>query len=253
MVFFEAYCAATGDSQGYVVAAALAKWSGDWTSFSQTWRNVLGRKPEIDYFRSDEASATAGQFLGWPQTQLESKLTSLLRVVKQCGAGLTISAIDSEAYRRVLSECPNCLPTDPSIFSFLNTIVDVYQFSKDFEYRCCEEVSVSVIFGEDADTAPTAYDMAITAYPQLRELMAPTVVFRSQQLVGALQAADLVAFETSKYLAGGTAKMRPALEGILGVEPLIGRFSWYWDYYRLKGWAEQNSRQDQTPEIKQTK
>jgi hypothetical protein len=64
-----------------------------WSAFSAAWRAVLREKPQITYFKFNEAKSLRGQFSGWSVEQRNAKVLSLVKLFEQFPVvGLSASA-----------------------------------------------------------------------------------------------------------------------------------------------------------------
>jgi hypothetical protein len=194
----------------------IAGWVTDydtWDRFTKDWREALDADPVIKYFKHHEAKSDppAGQFQGWSLEQVDSKISRLVDVICRhemygVTAGLNTATFNAAFERAVVSK-----KTLKSIFKTTHyyhscvfaTHALVLQIQRD---RGHIDRKVDVIFDEMSGMMAeciTFYDTHKSQFPLDMQAIAGTMTEADDKEVEALQAADLLAGQTTLPLRTG--------------------------------------------------
>ena len=177
-----------------ILLCALVQTRQIFTDFTDDWRIALDAAPGIRYFHMREARIREGEFKGWKTIARDPKIISLAEVILKHNLHAISCCIGSEDYNAILR------PASPSdlrdVFSLAFHVI-IYTVA---EYQL--EVGLAgpadFIFDDEGEVGNEAllWYPAIkeSASPHMRAIMGTTPVFRSDEQVLPLQAADLVAW-----------------------------------------------------------
>jgi hypothetical protein len=217
LVMFRAFVDDTG-SDPREFAFTFAAWVGhaeEWDRFSDEWLEELQREPAIRYFRHYEAKSRTGQFSGWQRSDCGRKILRLAEVIARhelYGAvtGIKNQAVSGSARKAVVSAktLRSILHASRTYdFCFHSIVSLVLQY----QVELGETDRVDFVF----DQGDSAFDDCSEmfrgyknepAYRQDRRAILGTITVSDDKVVKPLQAADLLAGES-------TAKLRGQLPG----------------------------------------
>lgn len=185
-----------GDSPYYV----LAGYSADiptWNSFSNDWAEVLNGPPRFEYFKMSEAESLKGQFVGCTSEKRDERLNDFIDVVLKYAPWEASVAVPAKDYREVLLPVLHDRHASPYYFSFIAMVTALSGF---YRHTGSSE-TVDFIFDEQKGQEMTMRRL----YHQFRgwfpNWKLGRVAFKSDKEFLPLQAADLIAWQTRRFMS----------------------------------------------------
>ena len=184
-----------GHTRHFALCGLVAP-SEDWAEFSKQWQECLGRAPSIKSFKMTDAVNCNGQFRRMQPDERDDKLRSLARIINLRPKILTSSVIDLESHAQTWAK--NQKPqSDPYFWPYQNTIMAVCHALWDAGWRERFEViyDENAIFGPRARLwYPVIKKMMEISYPEQATILPIDPVFRTDDQLLPLQAADMFAW-----------------------------------------------------------
>jgi hypothetical protein len=184
-----------GDSPYYVLAGYAAS-PQVWDSFSEEWKRVLDLSPRLEYFKMNEAEGLKGQFDGFTREQRDARLNAFIDVVLSHGLFEASLAMQEKDYRDILYPILPGKYANPYYWPFIGMVTAL---SGLYRWSGSDEV-VDFIFdrqnGQEKQSLRLYEDFKVQ-YPLWR---LGEVKFRSEAEFLPLQAADLIAWQTRRFM-----------------------------------------------------
>ncbi len=176
-----------------LVLAGYCQRASVWTAFSDEWQAVLDAAPIIPHFHMHEAESKKGVFLGWDQDAIRRKVSDLADVIVKHELWSVECRISVAAFNRILKPVAPFDLQNPYFYLFSGVIEALAQL----HIQDGVESPVDVVMDQHE-----ASPYVIGLYPVLKMYMAPeraamlgdSPIFRDDQKVLPLQAADLLAW-----------------------------------------------------------
>jgi Protein of unknown function (DUF3800) len=199
---------------------ALGGWvapAEKWARFSDQWRDILGMKPRIEYFKLDEALGFNDQFQGISEESRKEKLRLLVGLIEEFDLLGVVSLIPHYIFHPLFGKHPRREIRNPYVLSFFGIIAQVARHMHEaglddqveffFDYQPTSINQVLEGWELFKQSAPSRFRKFLTEHP-------PS--FLDDKKVPALQAADLHA---------GWARIRNEmlLEDGVDPEPIWGK------------------------------
>ncbi len=193
---YNAFCdGSKGTEPGKILLlSALVHTVPAWEKFSNDWETTLKAKPSIKHFHMREGRQLAGNFKGWKTIDRDLKIISLAEVILRHEPHLISCWLSTEDYNATIRQVA------PSDLRHVFSLVFQAILHTVAEYQLQRRITIPAdfVFDEEGDIGNEAliWYPAIkgSAPPQVRALMGATPVFRNDEEVLPLQAADLVAW-----------------------------------------------------------
>ncbi len=218
---------------GYVAPAE------EWEHFQERWQDVLGRPQyAAEYFHCREAMHRRGVFKGWPRGRIDELYRHLLAILKTYASRGVASAVQLNSFRK---------------------LVTGHALQKiDSPYSLCLQSCMLLIqklvlaeFGEDRiiliiDRNEKFRHEVVELFEKVKErgeiagdpLRIDRIDFRSAGKTPGLQAADVLAWETNKYMTETTKKTgRPLRKSLESLLKGLDHRSYLWNDTTLPGLA----------------
>lgn len=177
-----------------LLLCALVQTHSVWSAFTEDWKTALDAAPGIRFFHMREARTREGEFKGWKTIDRDLKIVSLVEVILRHNPHAISCCISSEDYNTILR------PASPSDLRHVFSLAFHVVISTVAEYQLGADLGglTDFVFDDEGDVGNEAliWYPAIkeSASPRMRAIMGATPVFRSDEQVLPLQAADLVAW-----------------------------------------------------------
>lgn len=195
----EPYKAFCDDSSGaksgrILLLSALLHTVPAWSRFTEDWEKALRERPSIRHFHMRKARAFEGEFEGWKEIDRDLKIIALTEVILRHRPHVVSVWLSTESHDATVRQvAPSDLRHAFSLaFQAIIQTVAEYQLYKGIS------VPADFVFDNEGDIGNEAllWYPAIKANvpPEVRALMGATPVFRDDEEVLPLQAADLVAW-----------------------------------------------------------
>jgi hypothetical protein len=192
-----------GDSPYYVLAGYSASLP-TWDAFSIDWKAVLDSAPKLDYFKMSEAESLKGQFAGFRPDQRDARLGQFIDVVLRYSPWEASIAVPDSDYRELLYPVLHKQHANPYYFAFIAMVTALSGF---YRHSGSTEM-VDFIFDEQKgmeNRMRRLYAQFRGWYPHWQ---LGRVAFKNDKQFLPLQAADLIAWQTRRFMctAEGTRK-----------------------------------------------
>jgi hypothetical protein len=193
----------------------LAGWAAgvdQWLDFSTEWARVLKSDRPIDYFKSKDAVSGWGQFTGWEKSDRKAKISALIGVIERHVEAGFAHAIHQRDFQDVFLKKIHPAMDSPYALSFYAMIAMVTGWQRGRG----EDRPTDYVFDEQIHEA----GRALEAWKFFKELADPTIAkllgnrphTDDEKNLMPLQAADLLAWRTRRYLADIGSTDNTALE-----------------------------------------
>jgi hypothetical protein len=189
-----------GKGQGRVATfAGFIAEAETFLRFSEEWASTLDRAPRIRCFKMRDAVALSGQFRGWTEVERDSKVRTLCEVIKKFQLMSIYCVTDLKAFERLWGHrAPIKYVNHPYFWPFYYTLFGVRR-------ECLDQGQTrpfEIVFDEHAIFAPRVkkwYPLMRFGLEELKEperprLLPDELLFRRDEDVMPLQAADLLAW-----------------------------------------------------------
>jgi hypothetical protein len=191
--------------------------------FSDEWAAALAEAPALAYLKAQEAAALQGAFRGWAPEARDFKLRRLEEVMaRHVGLGI-FCLLDLRDYEEIIRPYfdPRARPT-PYFMLFYRVISTVLNHKK--ENGLTDQVDY--IFdeqGKEPSRIMAVWDEIVALLPpETREGIAGRPIFRDDQNVLPLQAADYVAWHLRKQVVTRKSHLVGPVAGLPCVTTFIG-------------------------------
>lgn len=234
------YCDESYDSQNnppnvYVVAGFAAE-IGVWEKIERAW-TAKNKRVRVPWFHASHLNAGAHEYAGWTKKRRQRYSSDLLKILARHKHNLhavSVGVLASE-YERVLDEPTRKRLGHPHILCFKQCVALLAEELHYAPNRWPKDVKFSVLLEQNR------YDIeSVAAFEQMKRSPWRAAYRLGTCMIGArdefipLQVADLIAYETFKYVhnqkfrAGG---LRVVLEKLF---PVAGFTGFYYDDQMLK-------------------
>lgn len=188
-----------GDSRVFVLAGYVSD-EDRWKEFSKEWSTALnGENRSLAYFKMVEANSQREQFYGWPDSERDSKLVELDKIVQKYALFDIRAVLRWKDYEEVQSKYQQ-YPVSPYELLFNRVMIDAIIGVKnygindviDFYFDDQNEVGDAALkeFRRQQSTLP----------PSLLRYVAGPPNFKDEKKVLPLQAADLLAWQVRRAI-----------------------------------------------------
>jgi len=193
---YRAFCdGSKGSTLGKILLlSALVHTVPAWEKFTEDWDKALKAKPSIKHFHMREARHLTGNFKHWKLIDRDLKIISLTEVILKHEPHAVSCWLSADDYNTTIRQIA---PSDLRHAFFLGFHAIIQTVA---EYQLHRRISIppDFVFDDEGDIGNEAliWYSAIkqTASKEVRALMGATPVFRNDEEVLPLQAADLVAW-----------------------------------------------------------
>lgn len=176
---------------GYIATAA------DWEAFSSDWKNALNEHPKICAFHMHEAWSLTGEFSDWNLSARDAKLTKLAYIIRKYKLiGFDVSISKNKFDKIYKPNAPYPLQK-PYFMCFQGMIVTVARYIK----AKWIDVPVDFILDENDGSSKDVifyYDVIKENFPEFKYILSRTPIFKDDEVVVPLQAADMLAWNVRK-------------------------------------------------------
>src|SRR5437867_2235999 len=167
----------------------------DWHKLQAKWEDAL-ECCGVTRFHATDLQALEGDYSGWTKAQRERLVSLLVRIVQESMAGFrlvggSVALID---YRCLPAYRKDCLDGEYSLCAMTAMMQAVWRSEEDFDNK-----PVEFIFDQrmkQVGALNIAYDQVSQRYPG----MCLGLTRGDHRMVSPIQVADLVAYESKKYL-----------------------------------------------------
>jgi hypothetical protein len=205
MIMLQGYVDDSGSDQSsktFVLAGFLMGTEG-WAQFSDDWDSQLKEKPHIDYFKMSEAASRKGQFLGWRQEFVFSKIQQLLPVIEKYNP----TGIGSYVRRSEFSQHMKPYVSGPLLNPYQFLFAGVFESIVIHQKKAgIFPESVDVDFDEQGSAGQFALkmypDFKAQCFEEERKVLGRIPLMLDDKKILPLQAADMLAWIIRRKLDG---------------------------------------------------
>jgi len=169
-----------------------------WASFRDEWDRVLQESPAITAFHVRDARCREGEFAGWTQLAVDYKIIALTQVLLTFEPHVVTCWLSEEEYATTVRAAS---PPDVRHAYFLLFMCVVIKVAE-YQQRWNLDTPVDYVFDEKGDVGYEAamwYPVIKDSLPeQIKSRMGSTPIFRNDEKVLPLQAADLIAWNSRR-------------------------------------------------------
>jgi hypothetical protein len=166
----------------------------EWMKFSDAWDQALKMPPVLGYFKMNEAVRLKGQFAGWTEERRDERLRLLYSIIEDHVAAAVLCIMPFKAFYDALTIFPRKLKLRPYHLAFVGLMAMV----RDFQVKMGLTEKIDFIFDEES----TEKTFLLREWPRIIEgtpeptkhLVGRTPIFRDDEDVLPLQAADMIAW-----------------------------------------------------------
>ena len=165
-----------------------------WAEFSREWELALKAPPSIRFLHMKEARSLQGEFEGWRAIDRDLKIIALTEIIVRREPHVVNCWFSTKDYEEVVR------PAAPSDLRHAYSLAFHAIVQTVAEFQMCRGITTPVeyVFDEQGEVGNEAliwYEATKATAPQkIRTLMGSTPVFRKDEEVLPLQAADLIAW-----------------------------------------------------------
>jgi hypothetical protein len=171
-----------------------------WQDFTEQWKLMLGKKPDIEYFKMNDAQKLRGQFRGWSEKDRDERVRAAYRTIEDHVSFQVSCIVDIEALHKIVpkEELGRRKQPNPYYVAFSGIITKITQYQRTigvsekidfiFDERVMEQSKI--VDGWDAFKENAPMDT--------RDLLGSVPVFGDDKQLLPLQAADLLAWWVRK-------------------------------------------------------
>jgi len=195
-----------GDSPYFVLSGYCAA-QDTWGAFSRDWQEVLSLWPKLEYFKMSEAESLKGQFATFTPEHREARLRDFIEVILKHEPYEASVVVTEHDYREVLYPVLHKKHASPYYSCFFGMVTALSGFYRHSQSR----ERVDFVFDEQQGKEATARRL----YGQFRgwfpNWQLGRITFKNDRDLLPLQAADLIAWQTRRFLCFRDEKRREAL------------------------------------------
>lgn len=194
-----------------------------WCKFSDEWEVALESAPRIKYLKMAEAEGHRGEFAGWKQSDIDSKLIKLAKIIRRHVIGAVGSMVGCRVYEQVAKgRLPETIdhPYWPCFIGVKLTTLMLYR-------EHCLGGKIDVVFDQQGIGYERRGNLIHEGWKEAIEQDYLDVLggleFHDDREVLPLQTADMIAWHLRRHGASvlsGTNEERPAAD-ILGDVPVF--------------------------------
>lgn len=185
----------------FLLLAACVTEYQRWVTFSDEWQAVLDASPRIGAFHMREARNRSGNFQGWEQIDVDLKVIALTEVIVRLNPYIVTCFVDEGHHGASVGPIIRDV-RNPYSTCFMAMTVSIARMQLHHGLT----IPVDYVFDEKGDTEQEALLWYATTKeaqpPEIQKLMGSTPVFRDDEEVLPLQAADLIAWRYRRLLEG---------------------------------------------------
>jgi len=187
----------SGDKE--FVLAGYMTTAEQWMQFSNEWAAVLAESPQLERgFHAIDAFHLRGQFANWKRAARDEKVERLIGVIERFPLASFDTRMSQESFRRILLPITPYDLKSPYMTLFFAVMVNAAQQVHGLGIT----VPIDFIFDEQGEVGQTATSwlgfMVTNLPPELRPLIGSSPIFRDDEKIMPLQAADLLAWALRK-------------------------------------------------------
>jgi len=193
---YQAFCdgsKGTG-SDKILLLSALVHTVPTWEKFSNDWDTALKAKPSIKHFHMREARKLEGNFKRWKATDRDLKIIALTEVILRHQPHVVSCWFSSDKFNQTIRPAGTSDLRHAYFLAFQMIIPTVAEY----QLKRGITIPADFVFDEEGDIGNEALiwypAIKAAAEPNVRALMGATPVFRNDEEVLPLQAADLIAW-----------------------------------------------------------
>lgn len=185
--------------EAFVLAGYVASASA-WDTLSAHWQEALNKEPKLKYFKMREAAALRDQFDGWSGAQRDERVMEFVTIIRDSRplVGLT-SAIFWEDLNRISAEFPE-VPLPAYDLLFHGSMAVLHNYCR----RHGVTEKIDFVFDEQGSWSKRtgrSYTYAEQIFTdEERSLLGNRPVHRDDREFLPLQAADLIAWQTRRFI-----------------------------------------------------
>ena len=202
-----------GDSPYCVVAGYMAT-GNTWTKFSNAWQDALDKEPSIQYFKSTEAESLRGEFWGWEITDRNARVEKLVGVATRYGLTEVCVAVPIAAYNSTIKSTLSEKVRNPYFMCVAGIMAS-------FSAYLPSDDRVSLVFDRQGSFEKFTVGVygELKSLPRFRDKIL-SVSHADDKCILPLQAADMIAWQTRRYLCVTDERPRPTLASLLNLPGL---------------------------------
>jgi hypothetical protein len=177
-----------------LVLAGYVHRATRWMKFSDAWQVLLDEEPSIKYFKMSEAESRKGQFLGWEDGKVLKKLYRLAGLIeryKPWSIACSVSVDDYEEIFKPIAPYDFRYPYFPCFTAIVIGAARVHLgmgLSDPVDFVFDDQ-------GEIGEEALLWFEMIMESQsPEIKSLVPNKPIFRNDQQILPLQAADFLAW-----------------------------------------------------------
>jgi Protein of unknown function (DUF3800) len=213
----ESGCGATGN---ILLLSACIQTYPVWAEFSDDWDAVLRLHPSISSFHMRKARKRSGEFAGWKAIDLDHKVIALTEVIMRHRPHILSCWVSERDYQETIGSVAPSDLRHAYFTCFCAIVIKVAQYQSTLGIT----TPADYIFDDHGDIGNEALlwyaAMKDSQPPDIQALMGSTPVFRKDEDVLPLQAADLIAWHKRrrKEISG----LDPEVAASLRIDELDG-------------------------------
>ena len=194
LVMFQAYIddsvSEIGERKFYL--CAYVSTATQWIKFSDDWDSALKSPPAVSAFHMVDAWAFRGEFLGWSVPSRDAKLELMASVIKKHQPVAVEISLSLNKFEEIFKDSAPFFLKSPYFMCFYGMIITIGQF------HLQQNILLPVDFIFDKTTQSTGtlafYEYVKEQFPELSKILGSTPIFRDDEAVVPLQAADMLAW-----------------------------------------------------------
>jgi hypothetical protein len=235
-----------GAERPILLLSACVQSYSDWARFSEDWYRTLHEAPSIGAFHMREARNRDGNFWGWDRIDIDRKIIALCEVIVRSNIHTVTCWVDRNEYKETVMAASPPDMRHPYFICFQAMVIFIARVQRALGLT----TPVDYVFDEKGDTGEEALmwysRIKQDASPEIRRFMGATPIFRNDEEMLPLQAADLVAWRRRRLIESKTPR-DPELASTMRLDQLGGsevHISRKWlesiarDHGRVSGVAE---------------
>lgn len=173
-----------------------------WSKFADAWDAELHAHPSIEYLHMVEAQNLRDQFDGWPEVDRDKKVLDLATVIRDHEPWSIQCSVSRNDYTRIVRPVAPRGLGNPYFSCFYGIVISLARFHHEQGIA----TPVDFVFDEQGGLGTEAvmfYEyIKSLQIPEVEALLGSTPVFRDDEKVLPLQAADVLAWHIRREHAG---------------------------------------------------
>lgn len=200
MLMMKSYIDDSGKGQQpvFVLAGYIAS-AEKWALFSERWKETLGNKPSLKYFKMKEAANLKKQFANWTEDERNKRLKELVKIIKEYASLGIQCVVNHNDYNDVIKNRIAKPLNDPYWFSFYNIIIALYRHHIDNPFT----TKIDWVFDEQfkqSDQVQASWSGFIKFIPDpVKSILGSRPIHQNDKLIMPLQAADMIAWTVRRF------------------------------------------------------